>query len=281
MESHDLLIFKQVAERQSVSKAAENLGYVQSNISQRIKSLEDELGAKLFVRNNRGVTLTDKGTTLLDYANRILLLLDEAKSAFNPQKWRETLTIGAPQTISAFKVPQLFSLFLKKHKNMDVKVRTSDKQSLQDMLYYGELDGLFVHGPYDEGRLESVYSYEQNIVLIAPEKWELETPYNQTLIVNSFTSCSYRDALLHYSESNHFYDPTILEFDTLESILQAVQNGLGISILPEDVLNSRKELSPIECKKLSEGIKINFVVKQRKYQPHVLKKFISFLWESS
>ncbi|RKJ16706.1 LysR family transcriptional regulator, partial [Butyricicoccus sp. 1XD8-22] len=57
MDSHDLRIFKQVAELQSISKAAENLGYVQSNISQRIKSLEDELGIRLFVRNNRGVTL--------------------------------------------------------------------------------------------------------------------------------------------------------------------------------------------------------------------------------
>ncbi|WP_319020741.1 LysR family transcriptional regulator [Bacillus sp. B1-b2] len=54
MESHELKIFKQVAELQSVSRAAEKLGYVQSNVSQRIKKLEDELGVPLFMRNNRG-----------------------------------------------------------------------------------------------------------------------------------------------------------------------------------------------------------------------------------
>ncbi len=69
LESHDLWIFKHVAELQSVSRAAEKLGYVQPNVSQRIKSLEDELGARLFMRNNRGVTLTEEGKVLLDYTN--------------------------------------------------------------------------------------------------------------------------------------------------------------------------------------------------------------------
>lgn len=61
MESHELKIFKHVAELQSVSKAAEKLGYVQPNVSQRIKNLENELGVQLFMRNNRGVTLTEEG----------------------------------------------------------------------------------------------------------------------------------------------------------------------------------------------------------------------------
>lgn len=55
LENHELRIFKLVAELQSVSKAAEKLGYAQSNVSQRIKSLEGELGVPLFARNNRGV----------------------------------------------------------------------------------------------------------------------------------------------------------------------------------------------------------------------------------
>lgn len=84
MESHDLWIFKHVAELQSVSKAAEKLGYVQPNVSQRIKGLEEELGVRLFKRNNRGVTLTEEGNVLLEYTIQIMLLMDEAKSLVNP-----------------------------------------------------------------------------------------------------------------------------------------------------------------------------------------------------
>lgn len=67
-----------------------------------------------------------------------------------------------------------------------------------------------------------------------------------------------------------------MEFDSLESILQAVNDGLGISIIPADVTNRRKEIQTIQYKELSEAIKIDFIIKHRKQQPQVLKNFIRF-----
>ncbi|MDQ0884761.1 LysR family transcriptional regulator [Peribacillus sp. V2I11] len=280
MESHDLRIFKHVAELQSISKAAEKLGYVQPNVSQRIKSLEDELGVRLFMRNNRGVTLTEEGNVLLEYTNHIILLMDEAKSIINPQKWRESLTIGASQTISAVKIPHLFSSFLREHKNIDVKVRTNDKQKLQEMLSYGELDGLFFSGTYNYPQFETVYSYFEKIVLISSKHGQFENQHDQTLLVNSDKNCMYRNKMLDFSNKSNFHDPAIMEFDSLESILQAVHEGLGISILPADVAFSRKEVKAVQYQELSETIKIDFVIKHRKQQPQSLKKFIRFLQRS-
>ena len=276
MESHDLWIFKNVAGLQSVSKAAEKLGYVQSNVSQRIKSLEDELGVKLFMRNNRGVTLTEEGNILLEHTNQILLLMDEAKSLVNPKKWKESLTLGASQTISAVRIPQAFSSFLRENKNIDVKVRTNDKKKLQEMLSYGEIDGVFINGTYNYLQFETVYSYFEKIVLISPKHIQSKTQQNQTLIVNSDTNCIYRNKILDFSKERNFQDPAIMEFDSLESILQAVNDGLGISIIPADVANSRKELQ-IQFTELSETLKIDFIIKKRKQQPQSLKKFIRFL----
>lgn len=277
LESHDLWIFKHVAELQSVSKAAEKLGYVQPNVSQRIKSLEDELGVRIFTRNNRGVSLTEEGTVLLEYTNQIILLMDEAKSVLNPNKWRDSLIIGASQTISAVKIPQLFSSFLREHKHIDVKVRTSDKQKLQEMLFYGEVDGVFINGTYNYSQFEIIYSYFEKIVLISPKDVQLNKQHDQTLIVNSDPNCIYRIKILDYSKENELHDPAIMEFDSLESILQAVQDGLGISIIPTDVAYNRKEMQSIQYEELSETIKIDFIIKQRKQQPQGLKKFIHFL----
>jgi DNA-binding transcriptional LysR family regulator len=277
LESQDLWIFKHVAELQSVSKAAEKLGYVQPNVSQRIKILEDELGVRLFMRNNRGVTLTEEGNVLLEYTNQIILLMDEAKSLVNPKKWRGYLTIGAPQTISAVRIPQLFSSFLRENKNTDVKIRTNDMQKLQEMLSYGELDGVFINGTNNSSQFETVYSYFEKIVLISPKHNQLEKQHDLTLIVNSDTNCIYRNKILDFSKENNFHDPTIMEFDSLESILQAVHDGLGISIIPADVANSRKKIQTIQYKELPETIKIEFIIKHRKHQPQSLKKFIRFL----
>lgn len=277
LESHDLWIFKHVAELQSVSRAAEKLGYVQPNVSQRIKSLEDELGVRLFMRNNRGVTLTEEGKVLLDYTNQIIILMDEAKSLINPKKWREPLTLGASQTISAVRIPQLFSSFLREHKNIDVKVKTHDKKKLQEMLSYGELDGIFITGAYNYPQFETVYSYFEKLVLVLPQHSQFEKKHEQTLIVNSDPNCIYRNKTLEFSKENNFYNPAIMEFDSLESILQAVQDGLGISIIPANVAKNRTEIQSIQYKELSETIKIDFIIKHRKQQPQGLKKFIQFL----
>lgn len=270
-------MFKQVAELQSISKAAEKLGYGQPNVSQRMKGLEDELGVKLFTRNNRGITLTKEGSTLLEYTHQIILLMEEAKSFVNPRKWKETLTIGAPQTIAAVKIPQLLSAFLKEHQSIEVKARTSDRQKLQEMLSYGELDGAFISGTYNRSQFESVYSYTEKPVLISPKHHPLRKQHGQTLIVNSDTNCLYRKKVLDFSKDSNFYEPAILELDSLESILQAVHDGLGISIVPADVVHSRKELQALQSKELPETMNVDFIIKQRKQQPQSIKKFIRFL----
>lgn len=78
MESSDLKIFQAVAREGSITKAAQVLNYVQSNVTSRIQQLEAQLNVPLFRRSNRGMTLTSAGENLLEYADTILTLLDEA-----------------------------------------------------------------------------------------------------------------------------------------------------------------------------------------------------------
>lgn len=74
MESLELRIFNEVAHSKSISKAAENMGYVQSNITTHIKKLETELNTTLFLRHNKGVTLTKDGEKLLRQSEHIISL---------------------------------------------------------------------------------------------------------------------------------------------------------------------------------------------------------------
>ncbi|WP_258168297.1 LysR family transcriptional regulator [Paenibacillus sp. AR247] len=78
MELSDLKVFLAIAEERNISRAAERLGYVQSNVTARIRKLEEELGLPLFYRHPKGVTLTDKGVTFSEYAKNILNLSEEA-----------------------------------------------------------------------------------------------------------------------------------------------------------------------------------------------------------
>lgn len=78
MDIKDLTVFKKVAEEGSISKAAKSLSYVQSNVTMKIKQLEDELGVPLFYRNGKGVTLNSNGEILLTYTRKILDLTEQS-----------------------------------------------------------------------------------------------------------------------------------------------------------------------------------------------------------
>ncbi|WP_342565769.1 LysR family transcriptional regulator [Paenibacillus sp. FSL R7-0345] len=280
MESKDLRIFKQVAEQQSISKAAEKLGYVQSNISQRIKGLEHELGVPLIIRNNRGVTLTEEGSELLEYTHQILQLLDEARASINPEKWKKSLAIGAPQTISAVRIPQLLTLFLQDN-SIDIKLKTNSAERLQEMLAYGEVDGIFVNGAYNNALFQPVYTYDEGVVVISPKRNPQQGICSQTLVMNSDRSCVYRRKMLDLFIKNNPQNCAVMEFDSLEAILQAVNDGLGISVIPADIAYSRKELQNVQYEELADHIRVSFLIKQSGRPSQPLKSFIHFLNEKA
>lgn len=108
MESGDLRVFQMVAREGTITKAALQLGYVQSNVTARIQQLEAELGTTLFLRHNRGMTLSASGKLLLDYANKIIGLLDEASKALSSSAEPSgPLMIGCTQTTAAVRLPKL------------------------------------------------------------------------------------------------------------------------------------------------------------------------------
>ena len=99
MDAADLRMFQSVASTGSMSKAALELNTVQSNVTARIKSLEDEVGFALFERTNRGVTLTAAGRRLLPFAVRAARLLDDARRAVADEGTPSgVLTIGSLDT---------------------------------------------------------------------------------------------------------------------------------------------------------------------------------------
>ncbi|MBO1912454.1 LysR family transcriptional regulator, partial [Microvirga sp. 3-52] len=100
MEFKDLEIFQMVAEKGTISGAARELSYVQSNVTARIQKLEVELNTPLFNRHNRGMTLTPEGKKLLVYSEKILSLTNEMKKVIQSREEPAgKLEIGTVETV--------------------------------------------------------------------------------------------------------------------------------------------------------------------------------------
>jgi len=148
VELRHLLALRAVARSGSFSRAAEELGYTQSAISQQIATLEKVVGLPLFERRGgrRQVTLSASGELLLRHAGPIIDRFQSAKAdlaAFS-EGAKGTLRIGAYESVSARILPAILGVFAAKWPNVEIDLRDSSDKDLLTLVEAGELDLAFV-----------------------------------------------------------------------------------------------------------------------------------------
>lgn len=242
MESLELRIFREVAYANSISKAAENMGYVQSNITAHIKKLENELNTTLFIRHNKGITLTQNGEKLLIQAEKIITLLDNTVQAFNDTP--KTLKIGTTQTIAGYLLPQCMVEYQKRFPDIAISLHTLSPDELNTQMAAGIIDCIITNGSYGVPHAKRIFQRKEELMLITPDSClSAEDIDGFPIITNNIASCPYREILLEWWHLHHSGLLQIMELDTVEAILNTVAAGGGISLLPKTVLVNRQDIN--------------------------------------
>lgn len=223
-----------------MNRAAEELNTVQSNVTQRIRRLEDDLGEALFDRHSRGVSLTAAGRRLLPFAHDIRNTLEAARRAVTDDGTPAgPLTLGALETTAALRLNQHFTDFVATYPAVDFTLRTGTTQELVEMVLNREVEGAFCCGPVDHPDLESDAVFQEELVVLsAPGLTEfehiLDKPDIRMIVLRR--GCSYRQRMEEMLTRRGIVTPRILEFGTLEVIIGAVAAGLGITMLPKNLI---------------------------------------------
>jgi len=166
MELADLTVFRTVVRAGGVTRAAEQLHRVQSNVTTRVRKLEEELGVELFVREGRRMQLSASGKVLLEYADRILLLVDEAREALVDGSPRGVLRLGAMESTAAIRLPLPLSQLHQRFPQLKVELHTGDPQSMLALLVAGQLDAALVAEPVNDARIQTLPIYDEELVLV-------------------------------------------------------------------------------------------------------------------
>src|SRR3954470_4713307 len=162
MELSDLLTFSTVARLGGITRAADELNTVQSNVTQRVKALEAEIGTALFERHSRGMTLTGAGRRLLPYAQRMAALAREAVlAARDDGEPKGPLSLGSMETTAAVRLPALLADFYHRFPAGRLTLRPSPTAYVLAAVLYGTLDGGFVAGPIDHAELHSTIAFRE------------------------------------------------------------------------------------------------------------------------
>lgn len=236
LDINELKIFISVARRGSISKAAEELHYVQSNVTARIRQLEERLGSALFHRKSRGVALTSSGHLLLDYAERILRLANEAEEAFSDRgEPKGRLVIGTMETTAAVRLPPLLAGFHRRCPQVELSLMTGPSQvSLQRLIDY-QIDAAFIGGDVGDKALVAEKAFEEELVLVTPPFVDPFEGAGSLNILVFQSGCSYRTQLERWlAVSGGKYQT--MEFGSIEGILGCVAAGMGVSILPRSIV---------------------------------------------
>ena len=253
MDLLDLVTFSTVVRCGGITRAASELHTVQSNITNRIKALEREVGTPLFERHSRGMTPTPAGRRLLPYADRMSALAREALSAA-----RDTgepsgpLLIGAMETTAAVRLPPLLAGFHRQFPAVQLSLSTGPTADLVTGVLEGQLDGAFVAGPIDHPDLESQTAFKEELVLVTSERWKslaalrAGVPSSGPTALVFRTGCSYRQRLEEVLAHLGWPSAARFEFGTLDGILGCVAAGMGVSMLPRVVVE-RSEMNASLC----------------------------------
>ncbi len=253
MDSTDLSFFSAVASAGAIGRAAVALNTVQSNVTQHIRALELKLGAPLFHRSKKGVTLTSVGERLLPYAEQIATLLREAERVARDQTTPQgTLRIGSLETTAALRLPAILSAYASAHAQVDLQVETGPTGTLVAAVLERRLDGAFVSGPVQHDELVAVPMVEEDLVVAtASGVGELGALGAGAKILVFRAGCSYRQRTEEFLARQGLVGLRRMEMGTLDGIIGCVSAGVGFALLPRAVLQGAATAGQVRLHELA------------------------------
>ena len=232
MELIALKTFEKVAKEGGILAAAKQMNTVQSNVTTRIQRLEEELGANLFSRKGRGLELTRPGMLLLESTEQILQLERQAGMAVRlADKGAAEIKIGAMESFTATHLPQLLGALRESCPKLKPHVTATTTAELLRAVLEHHIDCAFVGGPISHPDLISVDVMSQELVLVKPK-----TVIAADNLVLFREGCVYRSKALQWSRDYQNNRYGLSELGTLEGILGCVAQGLGVTLMPRNVV---------------------------------------------
>jgi len=252
-----LQIFKAVAQHGGITKAAARLNRVQSNVTTRVKQLEERLGTELFHRRNRKLTLSPEGKLLLGYAERLLRLSSEAEAALRNGKPHGVFRLGTIESVAATRLPPILSRFHRDHPEVQVDLVTGTTDVLIAKVLDFEIEAAFVAQPFVTDQLETLPAFDEELVLIGPKDFPKTADprqIGQRTIIAFSSGCAYRRRMENWLYQGKVIPERVLEFASYHAIVACVAAGTGVALVPRSVLHALRAQNDVSICSLPPSI---------------------------
>ena len=289
MDTKILATFLKVVELKNFLRVSEELNYAPSTITTQIKKLEEELGAPVFDRIGKKVQLTSFGEDFLPYASKIVAMEKEVHYLGNSaDNMHGTLRIGIIE--SFFNNILIFSLpeFIKNNKDISLSLRTGITEELINMLKKGVVDIIFCINAIEcDKDFKCVYRKKENMIfatasnnpILKKKRITLKDILQEPLILSEKSSRYRRQLDIMASQYDIPVNP-IVEIDSTRVMRKFVEQGLGITFLPEYILRhdiAIGKIAEIPITKQADPMWFQIYYNQNKWLSPAMKEMINFV----
>ena len=248
MDFKQIEAFVNVVRYKSFSKAADATFFTQPTISTHIRNLEKELGVKLLDRKSRIVEMTPQGAKFYKYAVEMINARAQAIDALNSDSdnVKGILEIQSSSIPSVTFLPELLAGFRREHSGIQYYVSSSDTQTVVDNIIERRGEIGFVGEEIVSNAIEIVKVATDKVVMIAPLSFDIPDKISMSEAVTypfiwretgSATRKSFEAAAVARGYDKEVFDVAAL-FNDMDSIIRAVEAGLGVAIISERVAQS-------------------------------------------
>jgi DNA-binding transcriptional LysR family regulator len=238
MDTRFLETFLMVVDNGSIAAAARRLGVTPAAVSQRIRSLEDELGFPLFLRNGRTVSITEAGAAIVSRSRDFMLQIRDLKSSAGKNALFGELRLGAISTALTGYLPGVLSRLTAIHPGLDVRIEPGSSVMLYQQVLSGELDAAIVVEPHFNlpKTCDWKLLYEEPLVLLKPSNLpgdDIRTLLSEQPFIRYSRSTWGGFLVDHYLREMDLRPRERFELDSLDAVAVLVHRGLGIALVPD------------------------------------------------
>lgn len=289
MEFRNMKTFLRVAELQSFTRAAEELGYSQSTVTVQIKKLEQELDVLLFERIGKNVRLTEQGRIFRPQAREILHAVEQLKSSMGEaEQARGFLRIGTVDSLCTNRMPSVLQEFRKHCPLVETVVCTGTNEALYDMVQKNEVDLIYFldRRQYRDDWVK-VMEKEEKSHFVAAAGHPLANSGEVTLteilaepLILTERGMSYRRSLEVAVAMEELELRPVLEMENTDVIVNLVSHNAGVAYFPEFIIDRHireGKLAVIPCEIEAESVWSQLVYHRDKLLTPQMKVFMKIL----
>jgi len=282
MTQNHMRIFVEVYRCLNMTRAAENLNMTQPAVTRAIKDIESYYGIRLFERYNKGLYPTEKAKAVYYRALTIMSAFSTMEKELQDTNKIGTLRLGATISIGIYMLPKLVKEINENHPRLDVKVDIENGASIEKKLMSNELDIAFIEGPVMNPNLIKRSVFIDRLVVIASPDSDIKDEMTlEELSRKPILSREKGSVTRNYIESTFLASDLtmnpIWESESAHAIINAVHENIGVSILPEKIVNHFIQIGWVREIGLSDVCLTktdHIVVHKDKYISGVLKELL-------